>query len=106
LICRTPLADFYTTKVPKSSDVGKFMAINATVIRTGMVKMLDTQKLYTCQKCNRGFVVKYDIEQFNMIPKPQICLAATEETPCNSSKFKEAASNGTLRIKMDIHSIR
>lgn len=73
------------TKIPRSDDVGKFISIKGTIIRTGMIKMLEISKIFHCATCKQHFVCRYDIEQFNTIPKPIKCLASSE---CEGTKFK------------------
>lgn len=74
------------SKIPRSGDVGKFVSMKGTIIRTGMVKMLETTKYYFCAKCQQNFPVQCDVEQYNMIPKPFECLA-TEG--CQGAKFTD-----------------
>jgi DNA helicase MCM9 len=72
----------------RSEDVGRFVAISGTVIRTGMLKMLQTSKQFICQKCKNTFTVQYSREQYNSIPKPTQCLAI-QTVRCDSTKFQE-----------------
>ena len=50
--------------------------------------------MYECSKCKNNFVVEYDREQHNQIPKPYCCQVDEEPDPqitkkCDSTKFKE-----------------
>ncbi len=83
------MTDVYTTKIPRSIDVGRFLFIKGTVIRTGTIKMLDTKKIYTCGTCKKNFAMRNDPEQFNVIPKPFKCFAPQDDQECTGSKFKE-----------------
>ncbi|KAJ3377765.1 DNA helicase mcm9 [Lobulomyces angularis] len=85
----------FRTKVPKCTDIGKFISFKGTVVRTGMVKMLETRKLYECGKCSTLVSQSYDREQYNSIPKPIICTAgsAPGAEPCDSTKFKMIATD-------------
>lgn len=49
----------------RSTDVGTFLQVGGTVIRTGMVKILESEKTYQCTapQCGHRFVVRTDIEQ-------------------------------------------
>src|SRR4051794_14162862 len=55
--------------------------------RTGMVKMLESQKTYECMKCKKQFIVRADEEQFNVVPKPTKCPSEGDGAPCDSNKF-------------------
>ncbi|ORX72320.1 MCM-domain-containing protein [Linderina pennispora] len=72
-------------KIPGSEDIGKLVSISGTVIRTGVVKMMETQRLYVCGKCRGSFMMPAEVEQYNYIPKPTRCmLPLTPATPCNT----------------------
>ncbi|EGF76934.1 hypothetical protein BATDEDRAFT_27980 [Batrachochytrium dendrobatidis JAM81] len=69
------------SRVPRCADVGRLVFFKGTVIRTGMVKMLETCKTWTCMNgCGKTFLVKYDREQHNAIPKPTRCFALSNTT--------------------------
>ncbi|KAJ2889512.1 DNA helicase mcm9, partial [Coemansia aciculifera] len=72
--------------MPGSSDVGRLISITGTVIRTGLVKMMETHKQYACTKCRGTFTVNAELEQYNHIPKPSKCVAPGEDF-CNSTTF-------------------
>jgi DNA helicase MCM9 len=81
-------------RVPRSSEVNRLICFMGTVTRTGQIKMLETKKLYDCSTCSRRFPVLYDPRQYNAIPKPYQCLAASNsEDPCDGKKFKEVVMN-------------
>ncbi|KAI9136480.1 mcm domain-containing protein [Paraphysoderma sedebokerense] len=93
------------TAIPRSSDVGKFLAITGTVIRTGLVKMLENEKVFECSRCKGHFVLQSDVGQHNIIPKPTVCLAQSlddldlevtaQDIPskrCTSKKFTPIGS--------------
>ncbi|KAJ3091918.1 hypothetical protein HK102_012590 [Quaeritorhiza haematococci] len=99
------------TKIPRSADVGRFISMKGTVIRTGMVKMLETQRLFECTKCSHRFVVNYDREQYNMIPKPNVCPGRLDDDnelgePCPSNKFKEIPTDAGRLIFQDYQEIK
>jgi DNA helicase MCM9 len=95
-----PYFYYLKTKAPLSHTVGKFVCFKATVIRTGkyalsyntigMVKMLETKRLYECGKCACHFTVPYDREAHNQVLKPTKCLGGGEVDAevCESTKFK------------------
>ncbi|XP_039603575.1 DNA helicase MCM9 isoform X1 [Polypterus senegalus] len=70
--------------IPTSCDVGHFLSITATVIRTSMVKVLEFERDYMCAKCKQIFPVKANIEQYFSFVTPSCC---PNEDGCNSSKF-------------------
>ncbi|CAH3154559.1 unnamed protein product [Pocillopora meandrina] len=71
-------------KIPKTSDIGRFLAISGTVIRVSTVKLLEYERDYICARCKHIFGVQADFEQFYSIPKPSKCPSSKE---CNSNKF-------------------
>ncbi|KAJ3332367.1 DNA helicase mcm9 [Blyttiomyces sp. JEL0837] len=80
------LAECHFSRVPRSSEIGRLISFVGTVIRTGMVKMLETKKYYDCGTCKTRFAMSYDREQYNQIPKPAKC---GNIIPCDGKKFKE-----------------
>ncbi|KAJ1929084.1 DNA helicase mcm9 [Tieghemiomyces parasiticus] len=79
------------TSIPGCDDMGPLIGLTGTVIRTGMVKVVETQKLYKCTKCKGTFMSHADIEQYYLVPKPVTCLAPNPE-PCRGNKFVLADS--------------
>ncbi|KAJ3290970.1 DNA helicase mcm9 [Borealophlyctis nickersoniae] len=91
--CPQISAEIVRSRVPRSEDVGRLVVFKGTVIRTGMVKMLETRKIFECAKCKGRFEVMYDREQHNRIPKPQVCRAAPGDVlACESNKFREIST--------------
>nr|XP_056712611.1 DNA helicase MCM9 [Euleptes europaea] len=70
--------------IPKTKDVGHFLSVTGTVIRTSLVKVLEFERDYMCNKCKHVFVVKADFEQYYTFCRPSTCPS---EEGCNSSKF-------------------
>ncbi|XP_054832390.1 DNA helicase MCM9 isoform X1 [Eublepharis macularius] len=70
--------------IPKTKDVGHFLSVTGTVIRTSLVKVLEFERDYMCNKCKHVFVVKADFEQYYTFCRPSACPS---EEGCNSSKF-------------------
>ncbi|XP_056343442.1 DNA helicase MCM9 [Oenanthe melanoleuca] len=70
--------------IPKSKDVGHFLSVTGTVIRTSSVKVLEFERSYICNKCKHVFVVKADFEQYYAFCRPAACL---NEEGCSSTKF-------------------
>ncbi|XP_050805429.1 DNA helicase MCM9 isoform X1 [Gopherus flavomarginatus] len=71
-------------RIPKTRDVGHFLSVTGTVIRTSLVKVLEFERDYMCNKCKHVFVVKADFEQYYAFFRPLTC---PNEEGCNSSKF-------------------
>uniref|UniRef100_A0A8C8RFG8 DNA helicase MCM9 n=1 Tax=Pelusios castaneus TaxID=367368 RepID=A0A8C8RFG8_9SAUR len=71
-------------RIPKTRDVGHFLSVTGTVIRTSLVKVLEFERDYMCNKCKHVFVVKADFEQYYAFCRPSAC---PNEEGCNSSKF-------------------
>ncbi|XP_002747067.4 DNA helicase MCM9 isoform X1 [Callithrix jacchus] len=70
--------------IPKTKDVGHFLSVTGTVIRTSLVKVLEFERDYMCNKCKYGFVVKADFEQYYTFCRPSSCPSLES---CDSSKF-------------------
>ncbi|EPY78494.1 Temporarily Assigned Gene name family member-like protein, partial [Camelus ferus] len=70
--------------IPKTKDVGHFLSVTGTVIRTSLVKILEFERDYMCNKCKHVFVVKADFEQYYTLCQPSSCPSLES---CNSSKF-------------------
>ncbi|KFO77173.1 DNA helicase MCM9, partial [Cuculus canorus] len=70
--------------IPKTRDVGHFLSVTGTVIRTSLVKVLEFERSYICNKCKHVFVVKADFEQYYAFCRPSACR---NEEGCNSTKF-------------------
>ncbi|KAF9149855.1 protein phosphatase 2A regulatory subunit cdc55 [Linnemannia schmuckeri] len=83
-----PAAESRRRTVPTCADVGTFLSITATVIRTGIVKMLENKKPVLCLLCKKTFDVLADVEQYNKVVMPSRCQAQGNARPCNSYKFQ------------------
>ncbi|KAK3821929.1 MAG: MCM2/3/5 family-domain-containing protein, partial [Linnemannia gamsii] len=70
-----PAAESRRRTVPTCADVGTFLSITATVIRTGVVKMLENKKPVLCTMCKRTFDVLADVEQYSQVILPTKCQA-------------------------------
>ncbi|KAL3673166.1 hypothetical protein V7S43_002461 [Phytophthora oleae] len=80
----------------RSNDVKQFIQIAGTVVRTGMIKMQETEREYQCcnARCGHRFLVKSDPEQGNVLEIPKVCPSdSTGDTssggkkPCKSTQF-------------------
>ncbi|KAM4772331.1 DNA helicase MCM9 [Rhinophrynus dorsalis] len=70
--------------IPRTRDVGHFLSVTGTVIRTSLVKVLEYEQDFMCNKCKHVLTVKADFEQCYSFSPPTVC---TNEEGCNSSKF-------------------
>ncbi|KAJ2528074.1 DNA helicase mcm9, partial [Coemansia sp. RSA 1935] len=93
------------TRIPGSEDVGRLLSISGTVIRTGLVKMMETHRVYSCTKCRGVFSVNAEVEQYNYIPKPVRCLVPGPDF-CNSTAFVPADSAEDSQRCVDYQEIK
>ncbi|XP_070543644.1 uncharacterized protein [Ptychodera flava] len=78
--------------LPRTSDIGKFLSITGTVIRTSTVKLLEFEKEFICNKCKHVFTVQADFEQYYKECRPVQC---TNPEQCNSVKFMCLSDSGS-----------
>ncbi|XP_041662029.1 DNA helicase MCM9 [Cheilinus undulatus] len=70
--------------IPRSRDVGHFLSVTGTVIRTSVAKVLEYERDYMCNKCRHVFTVQADFDQFYTFVPPVSC---PNPDICNSFKF-------------------
>ncbi|KAM6992303.1 DNA helicase MCM9 [Tautogolabrus adspersus] len=70
--------------IPRSRDVGHFLSVTGTVIRTSVAKVLEYERDYMCNKCRHVFTVQADFDQFYTFVPPVSC---PNPDACNSFKF-------------------
>uniref|UniRef100_A0A3P9IT36 DNA helicase MCM9 n=1 Tax=Oryzias latipes TaxID=8090 RepID=A0A3P9IT36_ORYLA len=70
--------------IPRSKDVGHFLSVTGTVIRTSVAKVLEYERDYMCTKCRHVFKVHADFDQFYTLSAPVSC---PNPAGCNSMKF-------------------
>ncbi|XP_026857465.2 DNA helicase MCM9 [Electrophorus electricus] len=70
--------------IPKARDVGHFLSVTGTVIRTGATKVLEQRRDYMCNKCRHVFSVQADFEQHYSFVPPTRCPS---EDGCGSFAF-------------------
>jgi DNA replicative helicase MCM subunit Mcm2 (Cdc46/Mcm family) len=72
----------------RSKDTNSLIQLSGTVIRSGLMKMLEYEKCYVCDKCGHEFVVAADIEQWNLLEDPKMCpMVGNSSATCKSTKF-------------------
>ncbi|XP_071789182.1 uncharacterized protein [Asterias amurensis] len=77
--------------LPRNSDIGQFLSVSGTVIRTSMVKMLEFEKDFMCSKCRHPFSVQASFEKYYSECKPNSC---PNPEGCGSNKFTCLSSSG------------
>eukprot|EP00281_Chroomonas_sp_CCMP1168_P034821 CAMPEP_0206243994 /NCGR_PEP_ID=MMETSP0047_2-20121206/17908_1 /ASSEMBLY_ACC=CAM_ASM_000192 /TAXON_ID=195065 /ORGANISM="Chroomonas mesostigmatica_cf, Strain CCMP1168" /LENGTH=655 /DNA_ID=CAMNT_0053669159 /DNA_START=13 /DNA_END=1977 /DNA_ORIENTATION=+ len=71
----------------RSNDVGRLISVAGTVIRAGLIKMLEAERTYECAKCKHEFKVFADTSmQQNMLNPPTSCPSVRIK-PCKSTVF-------------------
>ncbi|KAF7647718.1 hypothetical protein LDENG_00167900, partial [Lucifuga dentata] len=70
--------------IPRSRDVGHFLSVTGTVIRTSATKVLEHERDYICTKCRHVFTVQAVFDQFYTFVPPTAC---PNPNGCNSYKF-------------------
>jgi len=85
-----------------SSDCGNFIEVSGTVIRTGMIKMLESEKEFQCasSRCNHRFRVVADLSQDGALEIPKRCPSGGK---CKCTKFNYVEGS---RICCDYQELR
>lgn len=82
----------------RSSDIGNFVSISGTVIRTGMKKMQEYQREYQCGRCGHRFMLQSDLEQNSIIDLPKQCPSGgSGRKACKSSIFNYVEGSHVCR---------
>jgi len=50
--------ELHRTIFPRNEDIGSFLRVNGTVVRTVLPKLLEYKRVYYCSKCKELFDVK------------------------------------------------
>eukprot|EP00276_Gloeochaete_wittrockiana_P008684 CAMPEP_0184650148 /NCGR_PEP_ID=MMETSP0308-20130426/7671_1 /TAXON_ID=38269 /ORGANISM="Gloeochaete witrockiana, Strain SAG 46.84" /LENGTH=1584 /DNA_ID=CAMNT_0027083485 /DNA_START=135 /DNA_END=4886 /DNA_ORIENTATION=+ len=85
----------------RSADVGKFVSVQGTVIRTGQTKLLEWRRKYECSKCKHRFNSYADLDQRGAFQPPTICPMQLS-TGCKSHSFKEMDEKPECRDYQEI----
>ncbi|KAM9703343.1 DNA helicase MCM9 [Menidia menidia] len=70
--------------IPRSRDVGHFLSVTGTIIRTSVAKVLEYERDYMCTKCRHVFTEQANFDQFYTFVPPVCCPSPDG---CNSFKF-------------------
>jgi len=90
--------------LPRADDIGRFLSITGTVIRTSTVKTLEYERTFTCTKCKHSFMVQADLHQYNAIPTPLRC-PSEGGSPCDGNKF-DVDETGMMTAVQDYQEIK
>ncbi|GAB0493280.1 hypothetical protein MMPV_004556 [Pyropia vietnamensis] len=72
----------------RSADVGTFICVTGTVIRTGGVMMCEVDRTYSCAKCGHVFPLSGDIAQRGEFRLPSVCPAQVRgRKACGGTRF-------------------
>lgn len=72
----------------RSADVGTFICVTGTVIRTGGVMMCEVDRTYSCAKCGHVFPLSGDIAQRGEFRLPSVCPAQVPgRKACGGTRF-------------------
>ncbi|XP_056150178.1 DNA helicase MCM9 [Lampris incognitus] len=89
--------------IPRSRDVGHFLSVTGTVIRTSVAKVLEYERDYMCCKCRHVFSIQADFDQFYTLVPPKTC---PNENGCNSYKFSCLSVGSEPAVCRDIQEIK
>eukprot|EP01127_Copromyxa_protea_P016935 TRINITY_DN5123_c1_g1_i1.p1 TRINITY_DN5123_c1_g1~~TRINITY_DN5123_c1_g1_i1.p1 ORF type:complete len:1057 (-),score=254.83 TRINITY_DN5123_c1_g1_i1:27-2912(-) len=76
--------------LPRACDIGRFVSVRGTVIRTGTVKMLESKRNYKCGMCQMEFEKEADLSSHDPFPPPTKCESNIIPA-CGSRKFTAMA---------------
>ncbi|XP_071501426.1 uncharacterized protein [Diadema antillarum] len=71
-------------QLPRNTDIGRFLSVSGTVIRTTLVKMLEFEKDFMCSRCKHVFSQQASVEKYYSECKPERC---PNPEGCGSTKF-------------------
>ena len=92
--------------VPKSRSIGRFVAFDGTVTRTGLMKMYEKCRRYECDKCHNIIWVEFDLS-VNDFPKRTVCNGkARDGSICNATQLRQLAPDGDSVEYRDYQEIR
>ena len=83
-------SEIWRDRVPKSIDIGRFLVMEGTVIRTSSAKILEYKKEYMCTNCKNVFSLQADFQLHYAVPTPTSCPVSYE---CSGKKFVVMTGN-------------
>ncbi|XP_061603121.1 DNA helicase MCM9 isoform X2 [Cololabis saira] len=89
--------------IPRSRDVGHFLSVTGTVIRTSVAKVLESQRDYLCSRCGHVIQLEAEFEQFYTFVAPPSC---PNPAGCNSVKFSCLSGGSEPATCRDLQEIK
>lgn len=80
------IPEVHRNTIPWSVDVGKFVALRATVSRVGPLQVFQERVRYACSKCGFQFLVHAKVDQNYKLCPPRFC--PNREQGCRSTVMK------------------
>lgn len=81
----------------RTCDAGKFVSISGTIVRTGIVQMLDAEREYECTQCQHRFRVNSNLELHSTMELPKVCPSSMN--PVQSRKGKGCKSSSFTYVE-------
>lgn len=92
IVSLPPISEVFRSVVPKSDDVGRFLALQCTVTRVGAIQVVQLEKSYSCSKCGHTVKIEADFNQFYVLSPPRRC--SNLAVKCDSTTFNVVAEAG------------
>ena len=92
-----------TGRLPLSSDVGRFLEVQGTAIRTGRPRIMESKRTYMCRECGTEFSVEPLVETGFQFELPSACPSTGAECSGTARDFELV---GGLRHYRDVQEIR
>ncbi|XP_074540908.1 DNA helicase MCM9 [Halichoeres trimaculatus] len=89
--------------IPRTRDVGHFLSVTGTVIRTSVAKVLEYERDYMCNKCRHVFTIQAAFDQHYTFVPPVSC---PNPDACNSFKFTCLSDGSELSACRDYQEIK
>ncbi|KAK3249602.1 DNA helicase mcm9 [Cymbomonas tetramitiformis] len=92
--------------------VGKLLHISGTIIRTGLVKMAEAGREYTCAKCKHRFFVAADLLQGGDFHLPSDCPSTAQGSLCPGVSFRPVPESNVfhdyqeLKVQESAHALQ
>lgn len=89
--------------IPRSRDVGRFLSVTGTVIRTSAAKVLEYEREYLCASCRSVFTKRADFEHFYSFGHQMSC---PNPAGCKSTKFSSLSRDSEPAACKDYQEIK
>ncbi|KAL5110832.1 DNA helicase MCM9 [Taenia crassiceps] len=91
IVSLPPISEVFRNVIPKSDDVGRFLALHCTVTRVGAIQVVQLERSYSCSKCGHTVKVEADFNQFYALSPPRRCPNLSDR--CVSTAFNVVVEN-------------